>query len=115
MTRGVEDTRSGGARWIEREVRRGDVGHDGLSPAAVSEYEGEREHASETTADLVGCPTCAAVAQCHDRRPVRVRDLPSGGRPVTMVWIKRVWRCPRALCPPRTWTETSPCVAARGR
>jgi transposase len=32
-----------------------------------------------------------------------VRDLPSGGRPVILVWVKRVWRCPQALCSKRTW------------
>ena len=89
------------------------LGMTGFVVLAVSEHEGELEQAIETTADLVGCPTCAAVAQCHDRRPVWVRDLPSAGRPVTVVWIKRVWRCPQALCPTRTWTETSPCIAAR--
>ena len=83
------------------------LGMAGFVVLAVSEHEGELEQAIETTADLVGCPTCAAVAQCHDRRPVWVRDLPSAGRPVTVVWIKRVWRCPQALCPTRTWTETS--------
>ncbi|MDN5760613.1 MAG: ISL3 family transposase [Tomitella sp.] len=89
------------------------LGMAGFVVLAVSEHEGELEQAIETTADLVGCPTCAAVAQCHDRRPVWVRDLPSAGRPVTVVWIKRVWRCRHQLCPRRTWTETSPAIAAR--
>ncbi len=53
------------------------------------------------------------MAELHDRRPRWVRDLPSGGRPVTLVWIKRVWRCPHRLCPQRTWTETSPVIAPR--
>ncbi|MPZ63959.1 MAG: hypothetical protein GEU83_00005, partial [Pseudonocardiaceae bacterium] len=53
----------------------------------------------------------------------RVRDLAQRGgggdrqpqlrRPVTLVWIKRVWRCPHRLCPKRTWTETSPVIAPR--
>ena len=30
-----------------------------------------------------------------------------------MVWVKRVWRCPHALCPKRTWTETSSVIAPR--
>jgi transposase len=89
------------------------LGMAGFVVLAVSEHDGELEQAVETTADLVGCPTCAAVAELHDRRPVWVRDLPSGGRPATLVWIKRVWRCRHSVCPTRTWTETSPWIAAR--
>ena len=57
------------------------LGLSGFVLLAVSEYDGELEQAIETTADLVGCPGCGAVAAAHDRRPVRVRDLPvRGGR-----------------------------------
>jgi transposase len=28
-----------------------------------------------------------------------------------LVWVKRVWRCPHAVCTKRTWTETSPAIA----
>jgi transposase len=80
---------------------------------AVSEDEGELEQAIETTADLVGCPGCGAVAQLHDRRPVRVRDLPCAGRPVTLIWVKRVWRCRHRLCEVVTWSETSEAIAPR--
>jgi transposase len=90
------------------------LGLPGFVVLAVSEFEGELEQAIETTADLVGCPECGVVAQLHDRRPTWVRDLPSGGRPVMLVWVKRVWRCVHAVCPKRTWTETSEAIA-RGR
>ena len=76
----------------------------GFVVLAVSENEGEMEQAVETTADLVGCPSCGAVAELHDRRPSWVRDVPTGGRPVTVVWVKRVWRCAHGWCPKRTWT-----------
>jgi hypothetical protein len=32
---------------------------------------------------------------------------------VTLVWVKRVWRCPHSACAKRTWTETSPVIAPR--
>ena len=89
------------------------LGMAGFVVLAVSEHDGELEQAVETTADLVGCPSCGAVAELHDRRPSWVRDLPTGGRPVTVVWVKRVWRCTHALCPKRTWTETTSAIAAR--
>ena len=97
----------------ERSAAAAMLGLPGFVVVAVSDYAGEVEQAIETTADLVGCPECGAVAELHDRRPCWVRDLPAGGRPVTLVWIKRVWRCRHRLCPKRTWTETSPVIAPR--
>src|SRR5215211_9548946 len=89
------------------------LGLSGFVLLAVSEYDGELEQAVETTADLVGCPGCGAVAAAHARRPVRVRDLPSAGRPVTLIWVKRVWRCAEPRCATSTWTETSEAIRAR--
>jgi len=64
------------------------------------------------------CRRCGAQAVLHDRRPHWVRDLPVGGRPVRLCWVKNVWRCESvsrsgAHCRPRTWTETSEHIAAR--
>ena len=59
----------------------------GLVLLAVSDYVGELEQVIETAADLVGCPECGAVAELHDRRPCLVRDLPAGGRPVTLTGV----------------------------
>ncbi|WP_420791442.1 transposase [Actinomycetospora lutea] len=62
---------------------------------------------------MVGCPGCGAVAAAHGRRAVRVRDLPTGGRPTTLIWIKRLWRCCHQRCETRTWSETSPEIPPR--
>ena len=88
-------------------------GLDGFRVLAAAEVGGELEIMVETTADLVGCPECAAVARAKDRRPCWVRDLPIGGRPVVICWVKRVWCCRHARCPVKTWTETHSAIAPR--
>ena len=69
------------------------LGMPGFRVLAVSEHAGELEQAVETTAEDGWCPTCGVRARLHDRRPSWVRDLPAAGRPVTLVWVKRIWRC----------------------
>jgi len=59
------------------------------------------------------CPACGVLARLHDRRFSDVRDLPATGRAVTLVWIKRIWRCMESDCATRTWTETSEAIRAR--
>lgn len=88
-------------------------GLDGFRLLAAVEVDGELELLVETTADLVGCPECGAVARAKDRRPVWVRDLPIAGRPVVICWHKRVWCCAHPLCGKRTWTETHQAIAPR--
>jgi transposase len=89
------------------------LGLPGFVVLAVSEFAGELEQAVQTTADQGWCPGCGAQARLHDRRPSWVRDLPAAGRPVTLVWVKRVWRCVEPRCARRTWTETSPAIRPR--
>ena len=66
------------------------LGLDGFVIVMTAEVGGELELLVETTADLVGCPGCGAVARAKDRRPTWVRDLPICGRPVVLCWWKRV-------------------------
>ena len=85
----------------------------GFEILAAAEVGGELELLVQTTAGLVGCPACGAVARAKDRRPTWVRDLPLGGRPVVICWVKRIWSCPQPLCERRTWTEQHVAIAPR--
>jgi transposase len=67
----------------------------------------------ETTADRVGCRSCGVRAVGHGRRRVEVRDLPIAGRPVRLVWAKRIWRCGESLCTTATWTEQDAEIGSR--
>jgi len=89
------------------------LGLPGFVLLAVSEYAGELEQAVETVETVVGCPACGVLARPHDRRPTWVRDLPAGGRPVVLVWVKRVWRCVEPSCAVSTWTEISKLIRPR--
>ncbi len=63
------------------------IGLPGFVVLAAAEYGGELELLIETTESGTGCPECGVVAVWHDRKPRWVRDLPAGGRPVTLVWL----------------------------
>ena len=89
------------------------IGMDGFEVLAAAAAGGELELLVQTTADLVGCPSCGAVARAKDRRPTWVRDLPVAGRPVVLCWVKRIWCCPHPLCEQRTWTERHEAIAPR--
>ena len=89
------------------------LGLEGFVLLAVDEHDGELELAVETSSDMVGCRGCGAVATAHRRRPVRVRDLPVGGRPTTLIWVKPLWRCRHERCEVRAWSEQSPQIPAR--
>jgi transposase len=52
-------------------------------------------------------------AEAHGRRTVRVRDLPIGGRPLVLVWRKRIWRCREQTCQVGTWTERMAAIGPR--
>jgi len=83
------------------------LGLDGFVLLAVSRHNGELEQAVETTTTEEFCRGCGVQARLHDRRPTYVRDLPAAGRPVTLVWVKRIWRCHEPRCPRVTWSEVS--------
>jgi transposase len=89
------------------------LGLGGFVLLAVSSAFGELEQAVETAAVTAWCQSCGVAAQPHGRRLVRVRDLPSSGRPVTLLWLKRLWRCAEPACWVRTWSEATEAVRTR--
>ena len=96
-----------------RELETGLLGLEGFRLAGTVEENGEALVAVETTAVRVWCEGCGGRAASKGRRETKVRDLPSGGRPVVLVWRKRRWRCPEAGCGVKSWTETSEEVRSR--
>jgi transposase len=86
---------------------------DGFEIVSAQLAGGEWQLAVQTTATVVGCTGCGVRAEVHGRRTVRVRDLPIGGRPVVLVWRKRLWRCRELACGVRTWTERVAAVRPR--
>jgi transposase len=89
------------------------LGLDGFEVLATEVASGEWRLVVQTTAEFVGCPGCGVRAEAHGRRTVRVRDLPAGGRPVVLLWCKRLWRCREPACGVRTWTERVAAVCPR--
>lgn len=89
------------------------VGLGGFVVGARELVDGEWWLLVETTADVVGCPRCGVRAIGHGRRRVEVRDEPIAGRPVRLVWRKRIWRCRDVDCEVNSWSETHPAIAAR--
>ncbi|MFC5142938.1 transposase family protein [Actinomycetospora rhizophila] len=98
---------------LARAIWGGVLGLDGFRLVAADEHDGELEPTVEAKNDALGCSGCGAAATAHVRRPVRVRDLPVAGRPTTLIWIKRLWRCRHRRRETRTWSETSGEIAAR--
>jgi transposase len=89
------------------------LGLDGFEVLAAQVVAGEWQLEVQTTATVVGCQGCGVRAELHGRRTVRVRDLPIGGRPVVLLWRKRLWRCHEPACGVRTWTEQTAAIHPR--
>jgi len=86
------------------------LGMDGFVVLAMIEQDGELFISVETTANVVGCGSCGVRAVGHGRSVTQIRDLPSGGRPVRLIWRKRRWLCRDPDCETKRFTETSDLV-----
>ena len=67
-----------------------------------------RPHDDEPESRVEGAASGPRTRDTHDHG-----DLPIGGRPVVICWVKRIWACPQPLCGQRTWTEQHPAIAPR--
>ena len=70
------------------------LGLDGFKLRRVSEDGEKLDLEVELLARARSCPHCAGTElEVHERPVVAVRDLPFGGRPATLRWRKRRYRC----------------------
>lgn len=61
---------------------------------------------------VVRCPYCGfKTTRVHDTRRVLVRDLPTRGRPTTLVWTRRRFRC--SECSERFWEDHPEIILGR--
>ncbi len=67
----------------------------------------------ESTLTVVGCTACGTRAKAKDRRWVGLCDAPSGDRAIVLRVRRRIWSCPDADCPAKTWTERCPLAEPR--
>ncbi|MFJ5975634.1 ISL3 family transposase [Pseudarthrobacter oxydans] len=91
------------------------LGVEGIHVTAVTATASGLVLHVETGHDLASCPNCGVVAVGHGRRQVRLHDIPCFGRPVRLLWAKRVWRCPDPDCPRTTFTEEHPLAGPRAK
>jgi len=61
---------------------------------------------------VVRCPHCGfKTSRVHDRRRLRVRDLPTRGRPTTLMWVRRRFVCDE--CSERSWEDHPEIIVGR--
>ncbi|QYF89904.1 transposase family protein [Arthrobacter sp. PAMC25284] len=98
-------------RWCTR----ADVllGVEGIHVSSVTTSGTGLVRRTETGEDIIGCPDCGVVAIGHGRRQVRLHDIPCFGRPVRLLWAKRLSRCLDPGCPRTTFSEEHPLAGPR--
>ncbi len=77
--------------------------------------EGHRTVRVVSTATEGACPSCGVLTRrVHQRTTQRLRDVPFDGV-VTVLWVKRRWRCGEVQCPRTSFTEHTAQVPPRAR
>lgn len=89
------------------------LGVPGVHITAVAETSTALTIHVETDQTLAGCPDCGVVASGHGRRRIRLNDIPCFGRPVRLIWAKRLWHCRDEHCPTKVFTEQHPLAGRR--
>jgi hypothetical protein len=102
-----------GGRWCTRADAL--LGVEGIHISSVTETANGLVLHVEIGETLSGCPDCGVIAVGHGRRRVRLHDIPCFGRPVRLLWAKRVWRCPDPDCAKTTFSEEHELAGARAK
>lgn len=100
-------------RWCERADAL--LGVEGMHILSVSGTAESLILHVETGQSLIGCPDCGVIAVGHGRRRVSLYDIPCFGRPVRLIWSKRLWRCPDTGCPKGTFAEEHQLAGPRAK
>jgi len=62
------------------------------------------------------CPACGVITGRVKDRPLRrIKDLPASGQQTELWWRKRRLLCSEALCPRRSFTQSSHAIRPRAR
>ncbi len=101
------------SRWCTRADAM--LGVEGIHVRSVMATDAALFLRVETGETVAGCPACGVIAVGHGRREVRLHDTPCSGRPVCLLWAKRIWRCPDPDCPKTTFTEEHALAGPRTR
>ncbi len=88
------------------------VGLDGFHVIDVATTTSGLRVVVESPPQLMGCPACGVVVHSHGRRDVRLIDVPCFGRPVELIWRKRMWRCHEPACGVKAFVEQDDDLAA---
>ncbi len=108
----MDDCRCGpAARWCARADAMFNV--DGMHVLDVRHGHRKLVITVETDAEVTGCRCCGVVAVGHGRRRVVAADAPCFGVSVSIVWLKRVWRCLEPTCDAGTWSESHELIGPR--
>lgn len=93
----------------------------GLGGLGVQRVENDADgclvvHLATMDTDAARCPTCQVTSTSPKQRTdTHPRDVPYGGRTVTLVWHKLRWRCRNLDCDRGSFTEQVAAVSARSR